>query len=82
MLNLPLGFLENVGMGELLIILAIMLLLFGTRLPQIGRSLGRSISEFKSGLKEGQEEEEKAAAAAAAKETPWASKPASDVHVN
>jgi len=65
MLNLPLGFLQNIGSPELIIILAIALLLFGNRLPQVGRSLGRSISEFKAGLREGQEAEAEAKAAAA-----------------
>jgi sec-independent protein translocase protein TatA len=36
------------GMGELLIILLIVLLIFGaSKLPQIGDSLGRSIRNFK-----------------------------------
>lgn len=56
---LPLGFLSNIGWPELLIILAIVLLIFGNRLPGIGRSLGRSLMEFKSGLKEGKEDVEK-----------------------
>jgi len=38
------------GMGELIIILLIVLLLFGaSRLPAIARALGRSIKEFKKG---------------------------------
>jgi sec-independent protein translocase protein TatA len=56
---LPLGFLGNLGWPELLIILVIVLLIFGNRLPGIGRSLGRSLTEFKSGLKEGQQDAEK-----------------------
>ncbi|MDX2133011.1 MAG: twin-arginine translocase TatA/TatE family subunit [Planctomycetota bacterium] len=36
---------------ELLIILAIALLLFGRKLPDVGRSLGKGIIEFKKGLK-------------------------------
>ncbi len=41
------------GMGELIIILLIVLLLFGaSRLPAIARALGRSIKEFKKGTKE------------------------------
>ncbi|MBK7406431.1 MAG: twin-arginine translocase TatA/TatE family subunit [Phycisphaerales bacterium] len=44
------------GNSELLIILAIGLLLFGKRLPEVGRSLGKGIVEFKRGLK-GIEEE-------------------------
>ncbi|HRC56149.1 MAG: twin-arginine translocase TatA/TatE family subunit [Myxococcales bacterium] len=36
------------GMGELLIIMAIVLLIFGAgKLPQIGDALGRSIKNFK-----------------------------------
>jgi len=41
------------GMGELLLILLIVLLLFGaSRLPQIARALGKSIKEFKKAGKE------------------------------
>ncbi len=39
------------GFGEWLIIAAIGLLFFGKRLPEVGRGLGRSIVEFKKGLK-------------------------------
>lgn len=46
----------NLGHWELLIILAIGLLLFGKRLPEVGRSLGKGIVEFKKGVK-GIEEE-------------------------
>ncbi len=46
----------NLGTMELLIILAIGLLLFGRRLPEVGKSLGKGIVEFKRGLK-GIEEE-------------------------
>jgi sec-independent protein translocase protein TatA len=49
-----LGLFETLGLGEILIILAVVLLLFGAkRLPEIARSLGRSSNEFKKGLKEG-----------------------------
>ncbi|MFH1593835.1 MAG: twin-arginine translocase TatA/TatE family subunit [Candidatus Omnitrophota bacterium] len=41
------------GMGELVIILLIVLLLFGaSRLPEIARALGKSIKEFKKAGKE------------------------------
>lgn len=44
----------NLGVPELLIILAIMLLLFGaSRLPKMARSLGQASKEFKKGVKEG-----------------------------
>ena len=52
-----LGFLQNIGLTELLIFLGVLLLVFGaTRIPEIARSLGKSASAFKKGLKEGQEE--------------------------
>lgn len=39
------------GFGEWIVIAAIGLLLFGKRLPEVGRSLGKGIVEFKKGLK-------------------------------
>ena len=42
------------GGMELVIILLVILLLFGsTRLPQLARGMGKSISEFKKGISEG-----------------------------
>lgn len=46
-----LGFIQNLSMWELLIILLVALLLFGKRLPDVGKSLGKGIVEFKKGLK-------------------------------
>lgn len=41
------------GIPELLIIMAIFLLLFGgAKLPSLMRNLGRSVNEFKEGIKE------------------------------
>lgn len=40
------------GGWELWIILLIILILFGSRLPKVARSLGQGISEFKKGLSE------------------------------
>ena len=37
---------------QLLVVLVIALLLFGTRLPSIARAFGQSITEFKKGVKE------------------------------
>jgi sec-independent protein translocase protein TatA len=50
------------GRGEdWLIVLLIGVILFGsTKIPQVARSLGRSVSEFKKGVREGEEEEKKA----------------------
>ena len=40
------------GMGELTIILLIVLVMFGAgKLPQVGRSLGQAINEFKTSVK-------------------------------
>jgi TatA/E family protein of Tat protein translocase len=37
---------------ELLIVVAVALLLFGNRLPDLMRSLGKSVTEFKKGVNE------------------------------
>jgi len=47
-----LAFIQNIGMTEWIIIGMIALLLFGRRLPEVGRSLGKGIVEFKRGLKD------------------------------
>ena len=42
----------NLGFGELLVILAIVLLIVGARrLPEIGRSLGEAVREFQRALR-------------------------------
>jgi sec-independent protein translocase protein TatA len=44
----------DLGPAELIIILLIVLLVFGgTKLPKLARSLGQAQKEFKQGLKEG-----------------------------
>ncbi|MHC4611530.1 MAG: Sec-independent protein translocase subunit TatA/TatB, partial [Planctomycetota bacterium] len=40
------------GWSEILIIAFVGLLLFGRRLPEVGRSLGKSIVEFKRGVRD------------------------------
>jgi len=43
----------GIGIQELLVILLICLLIFGaSRLPEIGRALGKTIGEFKKAIKE------------------------------
>ena len=45
--------LGSLGAPELLVILVIALVIFGPgRLPDLGRSLGQSIAEFKRGMHE------------------------------
>jgi sec-independent protein translocase protein TatA len=38
-------------MPEMLVLMAVAVLLFGKRLPEVGRSLGKGIIEFKKGLR-------------------------------
>jgi sec-independent protein translocase protein TatA len=50
----------GLGLQELLIILAIVTVLFGAKkLPQLGSSLAKGITNFKSGIKEDQVEQAK-----------------------
>jgi sec-independent protein translocase protein TatA len=42
----------GLSIWKILLILLIVMLLFGSRLPSVARSLGLSISEFKKGIKE------------------------------
>lgn len=46
----------GLGMQEFLVLLLIGVLLFGRKLPDIGRSLGKTVIEFKKGIN-GMEEE-------------------------
>lgn len=47
----------RLGIPELLIILAIIILIFGAnRLPEIGRGIGKGIKNFKDSTKEDAEE--------------------------
>ena len=47
-----LGFLPNLGAPELIILGVVLVILFGRRLPEVGRSLGQGIVQFKKGLKD------------------------------
>jgi len=45
-------FLGNIGPLELLLIVLVVLLLFGRRLPELGTGLGKAISNFRRSYKE------------------------------
>ena len=49
--------LGNIGIPELILILVIALVIFGPKkLPEVGKSLGRSIGEFKDALRKTQDD--------------------------
>lgn len=53
----------GLGYQELLLILVIVLILFGaTRLPELARSLGSSVKEFKKGVTDAGKDDSTAAA--------------------
>jgi sec-independent protein translocase protein TatA len=53
------AFLGPIGVPELLLILLLLLLIFGAaRLPEIGRSLGQAITNFRSSFKEGNKKDQ------------------------
>jgi sec-independent protein translocase protein TatA len=48
----------GLGMQELIVVLLIVLVVFGsTRIPEIGKGLGKAISNFKKGMSEANEKE-------------------------
>jgi sec-independent protein translocase protein TatA len=45
---------SRIGPGEIILVLALLLLLFGAkRIPEIARSLGKSLGEFRKGQQDG-----------------------------
>ncbi|MEK3882793.1 twin-arginine translocase TatA/TatE family subunit [Paenibacillus sp. PL2-23] len=45
--------LQNIGLPGLLMILVVVLIIFGpSKLPELGRAVGRTLHEFKSSAKE------------------------------
>ncbi len=50
----------GLGIPEILVILVVVLLIFGTaRLPEIGRTLGKALSEFKKGISGSENDQDK-----------------------
>lgn len=53
-----LAFIGNLGWTELLLILGVALLFFGARrLPELGRSLGEGIKNFRGSMNEGMKDD-------------------------
>jgi len=53
----------GLGTTELIIILVLVMIIFGAgKLPQVGGALGKSLRNFKEGVKEGEEEKSEAEA--------------------
>ncbi|HKD99778.1 MAG TPA: twin-arginine translocase TatA/TatE family subunit [Planctomycetota bacterium] len=50
-------FLAEFAAWQLILLLAAVLLLFGARIPETMRNLGKGVSEFKKGIREGEEGE-------------------------
>ncbi|HMP75574.1 MAG TPA: twin-arginine translocase TatA/TatE family subunit [Kiritimatiellia bacterium] len=52
-------FVQNIGPTQVLVILIILILLFGSKkIPDLARSLGKSLGEFKKGREEGNRDDE------------------------
>jgi len=50
------------GIPELIVVLVIILLLFGAKkVPELFRAMGQGVSEFKAGVKEGEDSETESA---------------------
>ncbi len=58
-----LGFLGSLGFWEILLLAILGLLIFGRRLTEVGKNLGKGIVEFKKGLAGVEDDVDKAAAA-------------------
>lgn len=62
------AFIPGVGMPELLIVLVVVLLLFGPkRLPQLGKSIGKTVKAIREGVDGKSEAEDEEAVATKAK---------------
>jgi sec-independent protein translocase protein TatA len=44
----------NIGIAEMVVLLVVVLILFGPgKLPEVGKSLGKAVGEFRRGIREG-----------------------------
>ena len=59
-MDAALAFIINLASSDMIIIALIGLLLFGKRLPEVGKSLGKTVIEFKKGLRGIEDEIERA----------------------
>ncbi len=56
-MNASLGFFGGgIGHTEIIIIVVVMLLVFGNRIPEVMRSLGRGVTQFKKGIRDTEDE--------------------------
>lgn len=47
-----LGFIQNIGIGQIILILIIVLILFGPgKLPEVGKAMGKALRSFKDAQK-------------------------------
>jgi sec-independent protein translocase protein TatA len=70
---------RQIGAPEIILILAVVVLLFGAKkLPELARSVGKSTSEFKKGMSEGESEAGETGAATPSETGPSAADPSTD----
>ena len=69
MIDLPITLAYSIGPFEIAALIVIGLLIFGKRLPEVGRSVGRSITEFKKGIQGIESDIDEAAAESDAKKS-------------
>lgn len=65
----------GLGGQEILLLVVLGVLLFGRKLPEVGRSLGKTFVEFKKGVRGLEEEVESSGSSARTDVTPEAPKP-------
>jgi len=49
----------NIGLGEIVVLVLVVLILFGpNKLPELGKSLGKALGEFRRGIREGMDDKD------------------------